>query len=305
MRKWLLIISFIVSGTFAEAQLEPLSNQYLLNNLAINPACAGSREALSVTMLHRNQWTGFEGSPKTVTLAVHSPMRNEKIGLGLLAVNDRFGISRSTCISGNFAYKIRMQQGILSFGLSGGLTIASNTWSELVAIDLDDALLLGNTPGYLLPNFSAGTYYYTDRLFIGLSIPMFLSHNFNPSTQKFDLVNDYSEYNYLVNAGYLFKISDNWKVLPSILIRFNPGSAVQMDLNTYVIYRDKIWAGFSYRSNKSIVGLFMYQVNNQLSVAYTYDMGFGIIAGYMGGSHEIMIRYDFRYIINVISPRYF
>ncbi|MCK4992178.1 MAG: type IX secretion system membrane protein PorP/SprF, partial [Bacteroidales bacterium] len=93
MQKWLLIISFILTGVLAEAQLEPLSNQYMLNTLAINPAYAGSREALSITMLHRNQWTGFEGSPKTLSLAVHSPMRNEKVGLGLLAVNNRIGIT--------------------------------------------------------------------------------------------------------------------------------------------------------------------------------------------------------------------
>lgn len=305
MQKWLLIISFIFSWALAGAQLEPLSNQYMLNALAINPAYAGSREALSVVMLHRNQWTGFEGSPKTVTLALHSPMRNDKVGLGLLVVNNRIGITNSTGITGNFAYRIRLEKGIFSLGLSGGLTIAKNTWSELVAIDPDDGIIPVNNQGYLLPNFSAGAYYSTDHLFIGLSIPMFLSHKFNPSSQEFELVNDYREYNYLLNSGYLFKISDNWKVLPSTMIRFNPGTSVQMDLNAYGIYRDKIWAGFSYRSNKSMVGLFMYQVNNQLAIAYTYDMGFGQIAGYMGGSHEVMIRYDFRYVIDVVDPRYF
>lgn len=305
MQKWLLIISFIFTGVLAEAQLEPLSNQYMLNTLAINPAYAGSRDALSVTMLHRNQWTGFEGSPKTITVGVHTPMRNEKVGLGLLAVNNKIGIISSTGIYGNFAYRIKMGQGILSLGLSGGLTITKNRWSELVAIDQDDGIIPIDNQGYLLPNFSVGTYYSTDRLFIGLSIPMFLSHNFNPSTQEFELVNDYSEYNYLLNSGYLFKASENWKVLPSTLIRFNPGSTLLMDLNASVIYRDKVWAGFSYRSNKSVVGLFMYQVNNQLSIAYTYDMGLGKIGGYMGGSHEIMIRYEFRYVIDVVNPRYF
>ncbi|MCD4711187.1 MAG: type IX secretion system membrane protein PorP/SprF [Bacteroidales bacterium] len=305
MQKWLLIIAFIFSGVLAEAQLEPLSNQYMLNTLAINPAYAGSRDALSVVLLHRNQWTGFEGSPKTFTVGVHTPMRNDKVGLGLLAVNNKIGITSSTGINGNFAYRIKMGQGILSLGLSGGLTITKNMWSELVAIDQDDGTIPIDNQGYLLPNFSVGTYYSTDCLFIGLSIPMFLSHNFNPSTQEFELVNDYSEYNYLLNSGYLFKVSENWKVLPSTMIRFNPGSALLMDLNASVIYRDKVWAGFSYRSNKSIVGLFMYQVNNQLSIAYTYDMGFGNIAGYMGGSHEIMIRYEFRYVIDVVNPRYF
>lgn len=305
MQKWLFIISFILSGVLAEAQLEPLSNQYMLNTLAINPAYAGSRDAMSITMLHRNQWTGFEGSPKTFTVAVHSPMRNEKVGLGLLAVNNRIGITNSSGFSGNFAYRIYMGNGILSLGLSGGFTFTSNRWSDLVAIDMDDGLIPMNTRKYLLPNFSVGTYYYSDQLFIGLSIPMFLSHNFNSATQEFDLVNDYSEYNYLINSGYLIQISETWKALPSLMLRLNPGSAAQIDLNASVIYRDKVWAGFSYRTNQSFVGLFIYQVNRQLAIAYTYDMGFGKIGGYMGGSHEIIIRYEFRYVIDVVNPRYF
>jgi len=305
MQKWLLIISFIISGAVAKAQLEPLSNQYMLNTLAINPAYAGSREALSITMLHRNQWTGFEGSPKTLTVAAHTPTRNEKVGLGLLAVNNRIGITNSSGFSGSFAYRIKMEQGILSLGLGGGLSITKNRWSELVAVDPDDGIIPIDNQNYLLPNFSVGAYYSTDRLFVGLSIPMFMSHNFNPTTQEFELVNDYGEYNYLLNSGYLFKASENWKVLPSTMIRFNPGSTVLVDLNASVIYRDKVWAGFSYRTNKSFVGLFMYQVNRQLAIAYTYDMGFGEIGGYMGGSHEIMIRYEFRYMIDVVNPRYF
>jgi len=47
------------------------------------------------------------------------------------------------------------------------------------------------------------------------------------------------------------------------------------------------------------------QVNNQLAAAYSYDMGFGSTGSSLGGAHEIMIRYDFRYIIDVINPRYF
>jgi type IX secretion system PorP/SprF family membrane protein len=289
----------------AEAQLEPLSNQYMLNTLAINPAYAGSRDALSVVMLHRNQWTGFQGSPKTFTLGVHTAMRNEKVGLGLLAVNNIIGITSSTGIQGNFAYRIKMEQGILSLGLGGGLTISKNRWDELLAVDPDDGIIPIDNQSYLLPNFSLGAYYSTERLFVGLSIPMFLSHNFNSSTQEFELVNDYGEYNYLLNSGYLFKLAENWKVLPSTMIRFNPGSTVLVDLNASVIYGDKVWAGFSYRSSKSIVWLFMYQVNNQLAIAYTYDMGLGKIGGYMGGSHEIMIRYEFRYVIDVVDPRYF
>jgi len=54
-----------------------------------------------------------------------------------------------------------------------------------------------------------------------------------------------------------------------------------------------------------LVDHLIFQINNQLAADYSYDRGFGKVGGYMGGSHEITIPYDFRYMIDVIGPRYF
>jgi type IX secretion system PorP/SprF family membrane protein len=236
---------------------------------------------------------------------MHAPMRNERVGLGILALNDRIGISSSAIMHGNFAYRIPAGEGILSLGLGGGLSVVRNRWGNLVAVQPDDDLLKGNSPRYILPDFSIGTYFYTRNLFLSFSIPMFLTHRFNPSSGSFDLVNDYSEYNYFLSGGYLIEAGSRWKFMPSLMVRYQPASVPQEDLNLYLIYRDRVWAGISYRSNRSVIGLLVYQVNNQLGVAYSYGLGLGERSGYMGGSHEIMIRYDFRYIIDVIDPRYF
>ena len=305
MRRWHIIILISIVPLGVKGQLEPLSNQYLLNTLAINPAYAGSRDALSLSMHHRNQWTGFDGAPKTISLAMHAPLRNEKVGLGLLVMNDRRGISGYSVIMGNFAYRILMNDGILSFGLGSGLSIFRNNWEELVAVDQDDDLLNGNSSRYFQINFSLGAFYSNDKFFLGLSLPLFLSHDFNSSSGNFAMVNDYRRYNYFINGGYLFTLSPNWKLLPSSMIRYNPASTIQVDVNSFLIFHDKVWFGISYRSNKSVVGHLIYQINNQLAVGYAYDRGFGKIGGYLGGSHEITIRYDFRYIIDVIGPRYF
>lgn len=305
MKKTLLIIWAMITFSAANAQLEPLSDQYLLNTLAINPAYAGSRDALSIAMLHRNQWTGFDGAPRTETLAIHAPMRGEKVGLGLLAMSDRAGIASTNTVTGNFAYRLRAGNGIMSMGLGGGITFAQNRWSDLVSLHPDDALLPVTIDGYILPDFSLGIYYNTEKFFFGFSLPMFLTHKFDPSSHSFNLVNDYTEYNYFFNGGTLLNLSSRWKILPSILIRFKPVSVPQADINAYVIYNDRIWLGTSYRSNRSLIGLFMFQVNSQLALAYSYNMGLGNSSRFMGGSHEIMVRYDFRYLIDVINPRFF
>ena len=305
MRKYALYIIIVCISVTASAQLEPLSNMYLWNMMAINPAYAGNQEALSVTMLHRNQWTGFEGAPNTNTVSLHTPLRNDNVALGALLYHDQAGVSTSTGILGNFAYRIPLSKGKLSFGLGGGITIMKNAWNKLVAFDPDDALITNENQTYALPNFSVGAWYSTPKLFAGLSIPMFLSHDFNEGIYRYAIINDFSAYNYFMTGGYLFDLGANWKILPSALIRYNPGDNLQVDINSYIIYREKIWAGLSFRSNKSMVGLLMYHVTRQMALAYAYDFGLGSTGNYMSGSHEIMIRYNFRYLIDVISPRLF
>jgi len=68
---------------------------------------------------------------------------------------------------------------------------------------------------------------------------------------------------------------------------------------------DKFWAGVSYRNGRSFAGLFQFQDNNQLRIAYTYDFDIGRIGQYSNGSHEIMLRYEFRYKIDVANPLIF
>ena len=69
---------------------------YAFNTLAINPGYAGSREALTLTALHRSQWVGFEGAPITQTLTLHAPLLDNKLGLGLSILNDNIGPTNFT-----------------------------------------------------------------------------------------------------------------------------------------------------------------------------------------------------------------
>ena len=69
--------------TYLNAQQEAQYSMYFFNPLMINPAYAGSQEALNVTAIHRDQWTNFNGAPKTTGLSIHSPLRSPNVGLDL------------------------------------------------------------------------------------------------------------------------------------------------------------------------------------------------------------------------------
>jgi type IX secretion system PorP/SprF family membrane protein len=89
MKRIAIVIGILVCSYFANAQQELQISQYMFNGLFLNPAYAGSRDALSVVADYRNQWTGWKGAPATTALTVHSPLRNDAIGLGLNVVNDK------------------------------------------------------------------------------------------------------------------------------------------------------------------------------------------------------------------------
>lgn len=299
------IIILLLLSIQTNCQLQPLLDQYLLNGLAINPAYAGSQEALNVGLYARNQWIGFEGAPKNFTFTLHTPMRDKRVGLGIIVLNDKIGSRTETGFMLNYAYRIDIGAGKLSFGLGAGLTNLSTNTDLLRYTDSGDGLLLYPGVRVLLPEFSFGLYYYTDKFFSGLSLPLFSQHPFNEVSGKYKIGFNPSEMNYLIVVGYQFTLSDNFELLPSLLFKTNPANNTQLDLNCNVIFREKVWFGTSLRTDRNMTLLFQYQANRQLRIAYSYGYEFSELSSFQKGSHEVMLLYNFRYIIDVKSPRSF
>jgi type IX secretion system PorP/SprF family membrane protein len=305
IKKIVTIIIWWGIGIAAYPQLQPLLDQYLLNGMAINPAYAGSQEALNVGLYARNQWVGFEGAPRNFTFTLHTPMRDRRVSLGILAMNDKIGSRTETGFLFNYAYRIDMGAGKFSFGLAAGMTNLSTNLKMLRYTDTGDGLLLNPGVRALLPEFSFGLYYYSGKFFTGLSMPLFLKHLFNEVTGKYKIRFSPSEMNYMLVAGYLFTLSDNFELVPSMLLKTNPSNRTQLDLNCNVIFMNKVWFGTSIRTNKNMTLLFQYQANRQIRIAYSYGYEFSELSNYQKGSHEVMLLYNFKYLIDVKSPRYF
>jgi type IX secretion system PorP/SprF family membrane protein len=293
----LLLIPLSLSG-----QLTPVTSQYVLNPLSINPAYAGNRGALNIAAFYRLQWTGIPGAPETLTLAADAPFLDSKLGLGFIITSDKIGVTKETDFLTNYSYKINMNKGILSFGLGAGLMTTNTAWSDLVVLDPGDENLLTNSRVYVVPDFTFGIYYNNQNFFGGLSIPKLLGNKFNIDKNKYTVMFNPGQYNYLLNAGYVFALSQKIKLFPSTLITISKGENVLVDLNTYVSLNDRVWAGVSYRNKRSLIALFQVALNNQLRVAYTYDFDFGTLGQYNNGSHEIMLRYEFHYKVDAVSP---
>lgn len=292
-----LLIPLSLSG-----QLTPVTNHYVLNPLTINPAYAGNRGVMNIAAFYRRQWVGIKGAPETASFTVDGLFANEKLGLGLIAITDKIGVTKETQFNTNYAYKIEMDKGILSLGLGAGILITNTAWSDLVVLDPGDEYYLADSKVFAVPNFSFGSYYSNNKFFAGLSIPKLVGQRFDFDKNKYVLRNNFKEYVYLLNTGYLFDLSPRVKFLPSTLVALSINNKILYDLNAHFRIMDRLWLGASYRNNRSVTGMFQFQLTNQLKFAYTYDYDFNKLRTFSSGSHEVMLRFEFRYRIDAISP---
>src|SRR5664280_331478 len=150
MKRIILSILIVLFQLQLSGQMFPLSDHYVVNALAINPAFAGCQDALSLTTSYRDQWVGFNDAPKSYILSVLTPVFNDRVGLGLLIENNSIGIFKETSFLGNYAYRMKLREGKLALGLGFGVTIYNTAWNELVKADPDDTQLMNNPTSCLL-----------------------------------------------------------------------------------------------------------------------------------------------------------
>jgi type IX secretion system PorP/SprF family membrane protein len=305
MNRLILSIFIIIFPLQLTAQMLTVTHYYQSDALSINPAFAGCYNSLSATLLYRNQWVGFSEAPKSQLLSVHAPLNNDRIGLGIMIEKNSIGIFKETSVIGNYAYRMELGEGKLSLGLGFGVTIHNIAWNELVASDANDIQLVNNPSTAVLPSFSFGTYYSTKKYFIGFSIPLFLSQELNQSSGTYKISNDFSKYNYFLSGGYEFNIYPQVKLLPSLLVKYQKNTPVQIDFNALISLKDRIWLGIGYRSKNMLVGILQCQLNYQIRLGYSYDFEMSSLRKYMNGSHEIGLNYLFRYSRKVMGPRQF
>jgi len=286
----------------------PVYSQYLQNGLVINPAYTGTREALSGFLSYRMQWMGTSGSPLLQSISFHSPMKNDKVALGMMAQFMKYGATKSTSVFGSYAYHIKLKKGKLSFGLKGGVDLSNTDYTGLLLNDPGDPVFESNEKSLVLPNFGAGIYYFSDRFFAGLAIPSFLNYRRTGSGSALPY-HSFSQYDFLFSAGALIEIVPVLKFKPSVLIDYSlqdTKKLTQLDINGNFIIADLIWAGGSWRVSEQVaVGILQVQLNQQLMFGFSYDYPFGRMNSYSKGSTEFVLRYEFSYKVSAANPRYF
>ena len=301
-----LIIIFCLASAGAIAQQEAMFTHYSFNTLAVNPAYAGNRDALTVTGLHRSQWVDFDGAPRTNTITLHTPIANERIGLGLTLFNDKIGPTKSNAVFIDFAYNIPIGPGKLAFGIKGGINQIGNDILSLSPIDEGDNFLSQNQVSQILPNVGFGLYYSTNSFYAGVSTPRLLENDFQ--TNLVTQANEQRHYYFITGTVFSISKTKNVKLRPTALFKLTQAAPLELDLTALFYFNDKFWVGPMFRTGDAFGALAGLNLTDQFAFGYSFDWSFvNKTVAYNYGSHELMLRYDFIYnnAKKIRSPRYF
>ncbi|MFL1013580.1 PorP/SprF family type IX secretion system membrane protein [Flavisericum labens] len=282
----LILLPFLVVG-----QQLPQFSQYMFNTTSINPAYVGSREAMVVTFLNRNQWVGVNGAPITQTLAIDSSVPGSNLGLGLSLIKDELGYENTTYVYADASYMIVLNDFYrFSFGLKGGLSKYGLDPDLLMDQSAANDQYLDRIFNKWKPNFGVGFYLRSDELFISLSSPRIISYT-NETDITYEAIERAS---YYLAGGYILEFNPQVKFKPTVMLKYTNGSPLSLDLTANFLIKEVLWLGLAHRINDAMGGYVTIQASEALRFGYSYEFNTSNLRAYSTGSHEIFVSYQFK-----------
>lgn len=307
-RNKLLLSLFLGFFSVLFAQQESQYTQYMYNTMAINPAYAGSRDVGSFFGLHRSQWVGFPGAPRTTELSFHTPIKAKRLGLGGFIYHEAIGPINQFSMAGDMSYTLELEHSKLAFGLQLSLDYYDFDPTKVNLKNQNDIEFTRLTDR-VTPNVGTGIYWYSDKYYLGLSVPYLLQNS------VLDLVKGDTEVqtavvkrvqHYHLMGGYVFDLNKDIKFKPAFITKIVQGSPLQLDLSANFMFNEKFVLGAAWRWSAAVSALAGVQFNDRWFLGYSFDYETTEIQRYSYGSHEVFLRYE---LIpgrkRIISPRFF
>ena len=289
-----LLLPIFIIGLFSincVAQQYPLFSHYTLNALGFNPAIAGSTDCPEARLVYRNQWTGLKENPQTQILSAQGRLQTIPLGIGGYFYNDEAGKLKRT--GGNLALSFAKKLDSLTtvtVGMGAGY-YNIRLREDYNAQTNEDPTIMNGLNGMWLADFSAGIYVERKNLYIGFSVPQI----FEPKLKfdEADLSQNELVRHYYGMAGYKIRVNREFMVEPSTLIKYVKNTPLQWEGTARVFWKNKLWLGGSYRSDKTIAAMAGITINDNLMLGYAYDLTTSNLNRVSNGAHEITLGYRF------------
>jgi len=274
------------------AQWDPQISQYWRTKTFFNPSFAAESDTLQASILHRMQWLGIPGAPKTSIVSADMPLDflGRRHGVGIVIMTEKFGDFSNTTVNAQYVYKKRWKKNIINLGLQVGYSSVGFDAGNLVKIDTEQEL------EDLLPTESSksssidaglGISWMGPDYYLGVSV----THLFQPSYEvSEELVVD-AVRTYYFTGGYNIRFNNPlFQLQPSALVKTD-GHFVQADLTARLVYNRIFNGGLSWRKDDGFV--FLLGLNNifGFDAGYAYDLSTSDISKASRGTHEFFLRY--------------
>lgn len=316
MKKYIFLVGLLVTGITGWAQQTPQYSQYIFNSAIINPAYVGSKELWQVNTFYRTQWTSLTGRPETQTLAADGAVANNRLGLGVLVINDRIGAEqhRTFQVSGSSKVQIN-QNSFLRLGLNTGLQQYRLDLNKIRTDEAEpDPVFTQQDAAYTTPDIGLGVYFHSDVFYAGFSGQNLVQFQKDPVISP--------RRHFYLTSGYVLEVNPDFKVKPSFLIKEDFNGPTSTDISAFVLFRELIWAGLTYRSSLNMFGknnlpedlktsgaiayLAEFYPTDNIRIGYAYDVS--VVPEFRNlRTHEISIGYLFRRKNDptTLTPRFF
>jgi type IX secretion system PorP/SprF family membrane protein len=290
-KKNLIVLLFFYSF-FTYGQQIPQYTHYLLNQFAYNPAVAGSKECMDVTLGHRTQWSGFEGAPVTTFGSFNTTLSQDKYGLGykhaigLVAIRDAYGPFVRTKLKGAYAYHLPLTKKILfSMGMFIGIEQINFDARDITLINYNDDAINNSKRATIFPEFTPGVFLQSDKWFAGATLQQTVG-----GRQKV-VGNDetvFTRHGTLM-GGLNIPLTEDWSIIPSTLFKFSKAVPWAIDINTMADFKNKFSIGLSYRNTDAVAALVNFNFLNNFKIGYAYDYTLSKIQFGSFNTHEVTL----------------
>ena len=283
-----LLLSLVALVLNASGQQLPQLTQYQFNDYVFNPAVAGSRPFFELRSGHRYQWVGIQDAPRTFTFSGTTPI-GEKMGVGGYLFTDIVGPTRRTGFQFSYAYHLRLTEDAkLSLSVSAGLLQFLIDGSKIQFHDPNDPVMDDQLRGDLLPDAKFGFYLYGERFWFGATAPQLLQNKVYFLDETKETLSRMEDHYYAM-GGYRLPVGEDWRIEPSVLVKYTSPVPAKVDINAIVRYKDTFWLGAGYRTNDAYTAMVGYWLKKTFQFGYSYDIITSNLRNYSTGTHEVML----------------
>lgn len=275
------------------------------NRMVYNPAWAGDRDIPGFSLLSRQQWVSWEGSPSANLLSFHTRLPDKNVGLGISLEYERMGPVQYTGMKGMYSYSLSVgQKSTLNLGLQGEFRLLQVRIAHLQLVDQGDPLYTDDPGMKFQPNVGIGAAFVRGNFRAGISMPRLLKSALTPHEGETSQWSSSRQVLY-TDLGWHQAINENISLDPSLLLAFSAGRSPLIELSSMVHFGEKISLGAMYRFDQTLGGMVRYRHMNKYIFGYSYDLSLGKLLNNVG-THELFLGYNLPFnSIKTLSPRKF